>query len=118
MVEHGLITELYKQAEVFFDSQFKQEFRMFFTVQEYLDDYTSVINLRLQNFRLLFELYFLVQAVLCAMFGLDTLLRLWKRRNDRKYDPVDPNGLARCATRLAKARPLKRVPLERPRAVY
>lgn len=83
MVEHGLITELYRQAEVFFNSKFANEFRQFSTVQEYLDDYTSIMNLNVQNFQLLFELFALVQIVLCATFGVSTLLPLWTNRSGR-----------------------------------
>ena len=63
-----MVGEIYKQAEVFFNSKFRHDLRTFSTVKEYEEDYTIVMNLKVQNFRLLFQLYCLFQGALGALF--------------------------------------------------
>ena len=79
LLEYGLVTEMYKQVEVFFNSKFKNEFRTFSAVNEYEDDNVSVMSLGVQNFRLLFQIYCLLLVAIGSFFVVSRLTQCLTR---------------------------------------
>ena len=99
LLEYGLVTEIYKQAEIFFNSQFsKHEFRSFSTAKEYEDDNVSVMSLGVQNFRLLFQLYCLLMAVICSLFVVDCLAQFLMKAKAKDSSNKRPTPSPKKAT--------------------